>query len=150
MAAPEATWAWRQNQLLDAAPWLQRLMSYAWPGYVRKLRNMLERAVIMIREGPLLPAHLPRSFGMLPEQQHQMVPEREALRTINLEGGKPLREVENAHILQFTLKSTDNNKKHAAESLGISMRTFAQLAGRVRGGRKRTLRERVRIRPGFA
>ena len=42
----------------DAA--LERLLKYAWPGNIRELRNVLERAMIMGRGAPeILPMHLP-------------------------------------------------------------------------------------------
>jgi DNA-binding NtrC family response regulator len=102
---------------------LERLMNYAWPGNIRELRNILERAAIMAREGVLLPAHLPHTFGISIEQQQLVIPERESQGRITVEVGQPLSEVEKAYML-LTLKSTDNNKKRAAEILGISIRTL--------------------------
>jgi DNA-binding NtrC family response regulator len=103
---------------------LDRLCEYAWPGNVRELRNVLERALIVTREGTLLPSHLPRTFGI----SAPVPPAEEATPQINgnaisMEAGRPLSEVEKAYI-QLTLKSTGNNKKRAAQILGISLRTL--------------------------
>jgi DNA-binding NtrC family response regulator len=105
---------------------LSRLMNHSWPGNVRELRNVLERAVIVAGEGTVMPGHLPLSFR-LPEarQQSPAQPPRAANNesTITLEGGQQLRDVEKAYIY-LTLKHTNNNKKRAAEILGISIRTL--------------------------
>jgi len=102
---------------------MTRLMSYSWPGNIRELRNVLERAMIVAKEGVLLPSHLPQSFGALPAQRPKALPESESQNAIRVEAGKPLSEVEKAYI-QLTLKTTDNNKRRAAEILGISVRTL--------------------------
>ena len=103
---------------------MERLASYSWPGNVRELRNVLERAAIMAREGAILPEHLPLTFGVAPRQpQTAPAPEAVASDSIQVEAGKPLSEVEKAYI-QLTLKKTGNNKKQAAEMLGISSRTL--------------------------
>ena len=50
---------------------LEVLLTYSWPGNIRELRNMIERAVLLCGRGPILPAHLPlekmrATFGVQP------------------------------------------------------------------------------------
>ena len=102
---------------------LERLNEYSWPGNVRELRNVLERSLIAARKGTLLPGHMPRTFGMsgaVPAASEAPLVTGNA---ISVEAGRPLSEVEKAYI-QLTLKSTGNNKKRAAQILGISLRTL--------------------------
>jgi len=41
--------------------------AYNWPGNIRELRNVLERAVILCGSGTITPFHLPRGFAGRPE-----------------------------------------------------------------------------------
>jgi len=108
---------------------VQTLMSYAWPGNIRELRNILERAVIVAHEGSVLPKHLPRGFGSsVVEAETPAIPEREL--SLNIQAGSELREIENAYIL-LTLRLTRNNKRRAAEILGISVRTLHNRLGQI-------------------
>src|SRR5579871_6453989 len=102
---------------------LERLVNYNWPGNIRELRNVLERAAILAKEGVLRVEHLPGTFGIVVHPAQQVSSARPAAAGINLEAGKPLNELEKAYI-RLTLQSTNNNKKRAAEILGISLRTL--------------------------
>jgi len=97
---------------------IERLQKHEWPGNIRELRNVIERAVIVAGEGTILPAHLPLS-GVTPVRPT----EPEKLDSIELQVGSAIRDVEKAYIF-LTLKHTNNNKLRAAEILGISVRTL--------------------------
>jgi transcriptional regulator with PAS, ATPase and Fis domain len=102
---------------------LGMLMSYSWPGNIRELRNVLERAVIIAREGALAPQHFPPGFNLprtLPAPLPNKPPTGPAL---TFEPGKPLQEMEEAYI-RLTLNHTNNNRMRTAEILGISLRTL--------------------------
>jgi DNA-binding NtrC family response regulator len=105
---------------------LRQLMNHSWPGNVRELRNVLERAVIVAGEGTVLPSHLPPAFRV-PLEVPTVTPGSAGKCSITLDAGRRLREVEDAYI-RLTLKHTENNRKRAAEMLGIGLRT---LAGRI-------------------
>jgi DNA-binding NtrC family response regulator len=101
---------------------LARLVSHSWPGNVRELRNVLERAVIIAREGAILPGHLPPGFRV-PAGPPAPSPGSSQDSAITVEAGKQLHEVEEAYI-RLTLKQAHNNKRRAAQILGISERTL--------------------------
>jgi DNA-binding NtrC family response regulator len=128
---------------------LTLLAAYAWPGNVRQLYNVLERAVLLA-EGPvLLPAHLPpevrapvqgflggpAAFGPLPTPSHGFpsyatapsyatpgsgVPQQP---TAPAEGLLPLGELERRHIAH-ALALTGGHLARAAELLGIHRNTL--------------------------
>jgi DNA-binding NtrC family response regulator len=110
---------------------LARLMGHTWPGNVRELRNVIERAMIIASQGTLLPFHLPISFRAGDARPIEVKLAIAALgpaaapndSSLTVEGGRTLREVEEAYI-RLTLKRTNNNKKRAAQLLGISIRTL--------------------------
>jgi len=54
----------RRHHLLPAT--LARLQSHDWPGNIRELRNVLERATLFSDDGALRPEHLPAGLGLHP------------------------------------------------------------------------------------
>ena len=97
-------------QIGDAA--LDRMLRYTWPGNIRELRNVLERATIVSRGAETIgPEHLPadvRDATGIGVEHH--VP-------------KSLDEVERSHI-ERTLRVHSGNRTHAARELGISRATL--------------------------
>jgi DNA-binding NtrC family response regulator len=93
---------------------LERMLRYSWPGNIRELRNVLERAMTMSRgQASIGPEHLPGDVrevaGGGPGAGHH-VP-------------KSLDEVERTHI-ERTLRAHTGNRTHTARELGISRATL--------------------------
>lgn len=87
-----------------------------WPGNIRELRNVLERAVILAGEGPIRVAHLPPAPG-------EAAPLAQDPEAITIRVGTTVDEAEKALILK-TLEHAGSNKTRAAEILGISLKTM--------------------------
>jgi DNA-binding NtrC family response regulator len=97
---------------------LDRLQSHDWPGNVRELANFMRRVLTL--SGTLeIDAHcFEMEFQGASKSltaPHRSFPAPEA--------GTPIRQVERFH-LESTLALTDGNRTHAAEMLGISLRTL--------------------------
>ena len=91
---------------------LERLLAYGWPGNIREMRNVLERALIMARGAKkVAPEHLPADLG----------------RRVPGDGGRgmpaSLEEVGRRHI-ERTLRRHGGNRTRAAAELGISRATL--------------------------
>jgi len=92
------------------------ITGYPWPGNIRELKNVVERAMILSPEGDIEPYYLP-------EEIRDYSPEQIAIHT-----GEPgehgerqfltLRELEERYINEV-LSATGNNKAQAARILGI-------------------------------
>jgi len=91
---------------------LERLLAHGWPGNVREMRNILERALILARGQPSVGIeHLPAEFRNRPgpgDRRHTPM---------------TLDELERAHI-ERTLRHHGGNRTRAAEELGISRATL--------------------------
>ncbi len=91
---------------------LERLLKYAWPGNIRELRNVLERAMIMGRGAlEILPMHLP---GEVRDASGFAVEHYTP---------RSLEDVERVHMGR-TLRAHDGNRTRAARELGISRATL--------------------------
>jgi DNA-binding NtrC family response regulator len=93
---------------------LEALEGYSWPGNVRELRNLVERAVVLARDGLISEKHLPpyvREPAPPGDGDYAFPPDATAA------------EAEKVLILR-TLDRTGNNKAEAARRLGVSVRTI--------------------------
>ena len=93
---------------------LRRLEAGKWSGNVRELRNVIERATIVAREGWIELAHLP---AYLRRGEDDGEP------TLTLPVGITAEEAEKRLILR-TLELVDNNKAEAARRLGLDPKTI--------------------------
>ncbi len=93
---------------------MAQLEAYQWPGNIRELHNVIERALILSREGefnlPSLTVCSGEDAQADADRQHEFVP-------------KPLEELEREAI-EATLKKTGGHRRKAAELLGISLRSL--------------------------
>lgn len=84
------------------------LEKYDFPGNIRELRNVLERAIILSSGNMITVDHLPQDIKR---------------KTGPVAGDTLLQEIEKSHILK-TLENHGNNKAKTAEALGISQATL--------------------------
>ncbi len=89
------------------------LESYDWPGNIRELKNVVQRSVLMCNDRELGLAHLPPKFKKVEKKP----------RSISFELGTTLDDIEKEMVIR-ALKATNNNRKKAAELLGISRRVI--------------------------
>jgi len=92
-------------------------MSHTWPGNIRELRNVLERAAIMCEKDLISRSTLPEEFGKNAAKGPT------DLAAIKFPVGTTVDAMERELILQ-TLGATGNNKTRAADLLGISLKTL--------------------------
>jgi DNA-binding NtrC family response regulator len=108
---------------------LNRLRMHSWPGNIRELRNLLERAAIIAGEGTVELTHLPGGVSGTAgagaaELSDIPGPALGADGTeVRLPVGSTIEQAERA-LIQLTLEHTGNNKTRAAEILGISQKTL--------------------------
>jgi two-component system response regulator HydG len=92
---------------------MEQLNSYRFPGNVRELENIVERAVVLTKEQVIDEADLPADLlGRSGDGK-----------TISVAIGTPLEEVENRLIFE-TLRHANGDKRLAAQLLGIATRTI--------------------------
>jgi DNA-binding NtrC family response regulator len=96
---------------------MEAFKSHTWPGNIRELRNILERAAIMCDRELIGRQHLPADFG------HSAAAGAAELAGLRFPVGTTVDAVERELILQ-TLAATNQNKTRAAEMLGISLKTL--------------------------
>jgi len=87
---------------------MEVLMNYQYPGNIRELENIVERAVVLCNEEEILVKHLPQELG-----QYSLKVYRQPGRRF------PTLEENEVEYVSWVLKQVDGNKTRAAEILGI-------------------------------
>jgi DNA-binding NtrC family response regulator len=93
---------------------LRVLASYHWPGNIRELRNVIERAVLLERSDQILPASLPFS--------ERQAPQTDTPRDLNLRAALA---AEEKRTLVEALQRATGVRREAARLLGIDARNLA-------------------------
>jgi two-component system response regulator FlrC len=93
----------------------EQLTRYAWPGNIRELENVIQRAMILSPGDRLEPEHL-----LLPKSELAVL---QAGKAVSPGGAVNMKTLERTHILE-TLASVGGSRKRAAEKLGMSERTL--------------------------
>jgi DNA-binding NtrC family response regulator len=99
------------------------LMAHEWPGNIRELANMIERATILAGNGPILPEHLPTQLPARSKSHQSMLASAGGPHFQVPEGSPTLRDVEMKYI-QTILEKHQGNKPAASRELGISLKTL--------------------------
>jgi two-component system response regulator HydG len=93
----------------------QMLMSYAWPGNVRQLKNVIENMVVLSTGNHLKPESLPREIR--PSGAGDATGGMNNLVGISIEQAEK-------ELIRNTLKMVNGNREQAAKILGIGERTL--------------------------
>ena len=96
----------------------QLLRLYPWPGNVREMKNVIQRAVIMAKGAELTPDLLPLRIREVGETAHVANPSPPPIHV-----GMSLEDAE-MKLVTMTLSSVGGNKLKAASILGISRRSI--------------------------
>ncbi len=107
------------------SPEAQRyLQAYSWPGNIRELKNVIERAMILGNSDELLPAHLPYEIvGHVNDNGHGVLDPWEQWLSLHPIGPLSLEDVEGRleqHFVRWALETTRHNRVRAAELLGLA------------------------------
>jgi two-component system response regulator FlrC len=130
------------GQTLELAPQtLELLVKYDWPGNIRELENVVQRAAALAKNSTIYPKDLflpqqsgcsserngndQETSGSVPQDGPPLEGESDApvSQKIQLKAGFSVSEMEK-RLIQLTLEETGGNRTRAAQLLGISLRTL--------------------------
>jgi DNA-binding NtrC family response regulator len=98
---------------------LALLLRYDWPGNIRELRNVMERALALCPASTITPEHLPHDK----EAGAQIGAPDGVVAPVGPESSEEL--VAERRAIEAALANCAGNQTRAAEQLGISRRTIA-------------------------
>lgn len=100
------------------------LVNYSWPGNIRELKNVIERAMILSNSDELLPVHLPQEIvGVVKEGQPAEIDLWEQWLNARPAGPVSLDDVMarvERHLVRWALEAAKYNRARAAELLGMA------------------------------
>jgi two-component system response regulator HydG len=92
----------------------EKLVAYSWPGDVRELENVIERAVALTRYAQLTAEDLPEKV-LNPSASHKVDDDDTVL--------LPMEDIERQHILRV-LRAVGGHRTQAAKLLGLDRKTL--------------------------
>jgi two-component system response regulator HydG len=104
---------------------LDILTNYQWPGNVREIKNVIERAVVLTQDRVITQKDLPENISK----------EKVEERKLTIPFGMPLREIEKKIIIE-TLRRSKGDKEVTANLLGITPRTIYRKMNSLEEGEK--------------
>lgn len=100
------------------------LLAYKWPGNIRELKNVIERAMILSNTDELLPDHLPHEVvGLAGSQEIRPLDPWEQWLNARPQGAVSLDEISERverHLILWALDAARHNRARAAELLGLA------------------------------
>lgn len=105
----------RNNKVVDgiSEDVLDILTNYQWPGNVREIKNVIERAVVLTQDRIITQKDLSENISKIKVEE----------RKLTIPFGMPLREIEKKIIIE-TLRRSKGDKEITANLLGITPRTI--------------------------
>ena len=101
-----------KKNVLSVSPAVMKVFNnYYWPGNLRELENVLERAVVVVKKEVIDLKDIPGEIR------------REAKNSINTDNFKPLKEIEIETVLK-AIDAFSGNKSKAAKALGITRKAL--------------------------
>ena len=120
---------------------IEKLIAYDYPGNVRELRNIIERAVILADDRPMQPEHVTIDETQIAPRNSISTGERGDLaELLERRGGR----WDDGQVLH-ALESTNGHRAHAAKLLGVSERTLYRYVKRLKGNQFRNLEQIDRL-----
>ncbi|MES9977013.1 MAG: helix-turn-helix domain-containing protein, partial [Candidatus Thiodiazotropha sp.] len=110
----------RVNKTLSSSA-IRSLVSYDWPGNIRELKNVIERAIILSGDRQAIK---PEHFAFT-----RVLGKGEGVVTLNFDHDPSLEELE-AHYLSYQLKKHSGRRGKVAEVMGISERSIYRMIKR--------------------
>ena len=100
-----------KKELTVTADVLRTFQEYSWPGNVRQLKNIIERAVVLSQGKVITPSALPEELMSVRKQ------------TVTQNTLRTLKDLE-MQALRDALHACNGNKSRACKALGISRKAF--------------------------
>ena len=102
----------------------QLLLNYSWPGNIRELRNVIERAMILSPGDEILPVHLPQEIMGVGEARDSSSTDAlavwlESLPEISISLEQVSNRVER-HLIHRALEAAQQNRTRATQLLGLA------------------------------